>query len=1331
MGTIPTAAPLSETMDVLFDGTVYLPPGATFNVTAYNSNSTYTVNMTTPLGALNAAATAANFTYDVTDKKMNDPLWVLLLDNIDGYLYQKTPKHAWYAYVNDVYKDGYNGHDDGLNVIQLVSGDTVEFYYVEGSVNATDLNAVIAAANATVKTVVSTMDVLFDGTVDLTPGATFNVTAYNSNSTYTVNMTTPLGALNAAATAANFTYDVTDKKMNDPLWVLLLDNIDGYLYQKTPKHAWYAYVNDVFKDGYNGHDDGLNVIQLVHDDTVEFYYVEGTVNATDLNAVKAAANATVKTVVSTMDVLFDGTVDLTPDATFNVTAYNSNSTYTVNMTTPLGALNAAAIAANFTYDVTDKKMNDPLWVLLLDNIDGYLYQKTPKHAWYAYVNDVFKDGYNGHDDGLNVIQLVSDDTVEFYYVEGTVNATDLNAVKAAANATVKTVVSTGGVPTDWTLELAGAKETSVTKADFEAGLACGHNVSWTDGDGNIWEGISLWRLVAMVDDDPDPSAPHYSFNDDLAAQHYEVNVIASDGYNTTLDSADIARDDGYIVANTLNGEELPLETESEKPCWPLYLKGPEVSGGQQVGGIVRIELSGLPQPPEGWTLEMVGDVGDVITQAEFEAGLACNRSGHYQEWTDKDGNVWSGVPLWVLLGTVDDIETGSHWTFNDDVAAAGYTINVIAGDNFTKSFNSTAVARSDNYIVANKINGEELPDPSWPLRLVGAGVTKPDGSLGGSAVGNIVKIEIPELETPPAAPGSWNLNLTGKITDVISQAEFEAALACPSSGHYQEWTDKDGNNWSGMPLWFLAGWVDDRQPHNFNANQAMAGYTVVVKAGDGYSKSFNSTAVAQSNDYIVANKINGENLSEPSWPLRLVGAGVANPDGSLGSKAVGNIVEIELTDFNAIAPETELHIIKYATDGTTVLNETTVDYLWMEENLAVIGNGTTVYKFEGVTFDPDDLWDPNETCPNGFKIQNAVKGTRIRDLCELVGGMGSGTEIKLIASDGYETTLPYSSIYTNPAVQARQGDAILAWWSDGEYVPSYADGMRLFFTPEDTVYGQWDMHETLSENYWHWYYDSGSGIQYPSCAGLSAKYVTTIKIYSVPITDWTLVLDGTAIGGLSYNVSRTYFEQALACQQGANHQSFYTDSHNDTWGGMALWLLAGFVDDQDMHSNNAFNDTLAEAGYWVVISNADGVSVTINSTNIIRNANYIVANTLNGENIPDTDEDWPLVLVGPGSASIAKITEIKLLPFPSSRCFIATAAYGTPTAEQINVLRDFRDEVLLQNSVGSKFVDLYYRLSPPVAHFIAGNEFLRTLVRELLVDPLVCIVKATGTIWRN
>lgn len=71
-------------------------------------------------------------------------------------------------------------------------------------------------------------------------------------------------------------------------------------------------------------------------------------------------------------------------------------------------------------------------------------------------------------------------------------------------------------------------------------------------------------------------------------------------------------------------------------------------------------------------------------------------------------------------------------------------------------------------------------------------------------------------------------------------------------------------------------------------------------------------------------------------------------------------------------------------------------------------------------------------------------------------------------------------------------------------------------------------------------------------------------------------------------------------------------------------------------------------------------------------------------------------------------------------CFIATAAYGTPLADDINVLRAVRDSYLLNNAVGAAFVDTYYRLSPPVADAVANNALLRAAVRTLLA-PLVIL----------
>ena len=84
---------------------------------------------------------------------------------------------------------------------------------------------------------------------------------------------------------------------------------------------------------------------------------------------------------------------------------------------------------------------------------------------------------------------------------------------------------------------------------------------------------------------------------------------------------------------------------------------------------------------------------------------------------------------------------------------------------------------------------------------------------------------------------------------------------------------------------------------------------------------------------------------------------------------------------------------------------------------------------------------------------------------------------------------------------------------------------------------------------------------------------------------------------------------------------------------------------------------------------------------------------------------------------------------PAAGCFIATAAYGTDTAQQLDVLRGFRDRVLLKDPLGSKFVSLYYKTSPPIANFIAEHSVLRTVVREALIDPIVSIAKVTQAIW--
>ena len=159
--------------------------------------------------------------------------------------------------------------------------------------------------------------------------------------------------------------------------------------------------------------------------------------------------------------------------------------------------------------------------------------------------------------------------------------------------------------------------------------------------------------------------------------------------------------------------------------------------------------------------------------------------------------------------------------------------------------------------------------------------------------------------------------------------------------------------------------------------------------------------------------------------------------------------------------------------------------------------------------------------------------------------------------------------------------------------------------------------------------------------------MTEIRVYSAVESDWQITLDGSAIGGVSTTISKSYLEEALACTFGSNHKVSYTDTRDRTWEGMPLWFFAGFVDDADQHSPYAFNQTLADKGYLIRITGTDGYNATIPSRLISRNSSYLLANSLNGTHISESDENWPLRFTGAGvsgSMTVKGVTSVVLIP---------------------------------------------------------------------------------------
>jgi len=215
----------------------------------------------------------------------------------------------------------------------------------------------------------------------------------------------------------------------------------------------------------------------------------------------------------------------------------------------------------------------------------------------------------------------------------------------------------------------------------------------------------------------------------------------------------------------------------------------------------------------------------------------------------------------------------------------------------------------------------------------------------------------------------------------------------------------------------------------------------------------------------------------------------------------------------AAAATTEVTVTKMSEDGSSVVNETTVSWQWMKDNLAVLGDGQTMYYTQGPVFEgawekvhPNetyDPWNPTEDVNLVYKDHGEFMGTDVDDLCGLVGGASDEGMVEIKASDGMYKTWP-SEYITDPT--SRQGPMGILWYhgTDYGYVnESFTKGMRLYFFGETTnddgmhVWGNWDMHESWDEKYWHYF----NGV-YPGASGVSVQNVNSIKIFQPDCYDF-------------------------------------------------------------------------------------------------------------------------------------------------------------------------------------------------------------------------------------
>lgn len=272
----------------------------------------------------------------------------------------------------------------------------------------------------------------------------------------------------------------------------------------------------------------------------------------------------------------------------------------------------------------------------------------------------------------------------------------------------ETVLTPGGVLT----VVAGDRVSTYTIADLEALDIVTAPGTFTNTLGVDYKatyiGVPIATLIGNVPSDT------------------TVLVTASDGYSMNYKAGmflDRAQGD-WILAYKENGSYMPYDPGPLR----IVLVGednPHFEGAISAKMVERIEVLGTY---EDYSLSLYGALTRTFSRGQLEAGVGCPCHTATVSVTSKgETHTYTGLPLWRLVAYVDDDrapgeEKGIHYDdedFNDELAASGYTITLVAEDGYSQVVSSQLIARDDRFIVAFKRDGLFLgPEKSGYMRFV-------------------------------------------------------------------------------------------------------------------------------------------------------------------------------------------------------------------------------------------------------------------------------------------------------------------------------------------------------------------------------------------------------------------------------------------------------------------------------------------------------------------------------------------------------------------------------------------------------------------------------------
>ncbi len=158
------------------------------------------------------------------------------------------------------------------------------------------------------------------------------------------------------------------------------------------------------------------------------------------------------------------------------------------------------------------------------------------------------------------------------------------------------------------------------------------------------------------------------------------------------------------------------------------------------------------------------------------------------------------------------------------------------------------------------------------------------------------------------------------------------------------------------------------------------------------------------------------------------------------------------------------------------------------------------------------------------------------------------------------------------------------------------------------------------------------------------------------------------------------------------------------------------------HQDLQLDANCSPLGNWTVtgLTNGQGYFFLISVLDAANNNSLLLDNS--ATSILYTTNGGPCAPTGPyNTAEIDQCLQysvpgqvVGLIP-NSVKCFIATAAFGSPLAPVVKTLRQWRDQFLLPYHFGRAFVRYYYRHSPYFAVRIRNSPMLKHITQAALI----------------